>query len=164
MLCKLYASFARRHIGKSTRRARAFAQFRAGRGQSLRRHAIHEALEEFHAKRWAQWPDEHRDPASAAVHDFANEHADEVALHEYLQWQADLQLAGAQARAREAGMAVGLYADLAISISRGRPVAPPSPGVIVLGDCRRVPPPQVQPQGQGYGTSPRYHLRPLNPI
>jgi hypothetical protein len=64
MLGKLYASFARRHVAKATRRARAFAQFRAMRGQALRRHAIHEALEEFHGKRWREWPEEHRDPAS----------------------------------------------------------------------------------------------------
>ncbi len=154
MLGKLYASFARRHIGKSTRRARAFAQFRAARGQSLRRHAIHEALEEFHAKRWAQWPDEHRDPASAAVHDFANEHADEVALHEYLQWQADLQLAGAQARAREAGMAVGLYADLAISISGDGSEAWANQGVYVLGVSVGAPPDEFNTKGQDWGLPP----------
>src|SRR4029077_1078607 len=93
--------------------------FREVQGLALRRHAIHEALAEFHAMSWRQWAAEHRDPASEAVDDFAKEHAERVAFHEYLQWQADIQLTQAQARTRELGMAIGLYADLAISIDGG---------------------------------------------
>ena len=154
LLGKLYASFARRHVAKATRRARAFAQFRAMRGQALRRHAIHEALEEFHGKCWPQWPEEHRDPASPAVHDFANEHGDEVAFHEYLQWLADLQLAAAQGRAREAGMAIGLYADLAVSISGDGSEAWANQGVYALGVSVGAPPDEFNTQGQDWGLPP----------
>jgi 4-alpha-glucanotransferase len=55
------------------------------------------------------------------VRKFALDHGEDVALHEYLQWQADRQLAAAQARAKEMGMMVGLYADLAISIAATGP-------------------------------------------
>jgi (1->4)-alpha-D-glucan 1-alpha-D-glucosylmutase len=154
ILGKLYASFARRHVAKATRRARAFAQFRAVRGQALRRHAIHEALGEFHGGSWPQWPDDHRDPSSPAVHDFANEHSDDVAFHEYLQWLADAQLANAQSRAREAGMAVGLYADLAVSISGDGSEAWANQGVYALGVNVGAPPDEFNTKGQDWGLPP----------
>ena len=54
-------------------------------------------------------------PAVAA---FAAEHADEVDFFCYLQWLADEQLAAAQQRCVERGMAIGLYLDLAVSVDR----------------------------------------------
>jgi (1->4)-alpha-D-glucan 1-alpha-D-glucosylmutase len=154
VLGKLFASFNRRHMAKATRRSRAFAQFRATRGQALRRHAIHEALEEFHGKRWPQWPDEHRDPAAPGVREFAEKHADDIALHEYLQWQADLQLANAQLRSRETGMTVGLYADLAISISGDGSEAWANQGLYALGVSVGAPPDEFNTQGQDWGLPP----------
>jgi (1->4)-alpha-D-glucan 1-alpha-D-glucosylmutase len=154
MLGKLYASFVRRHVAKATRRARAFAQFRAMHGQALRRHAIHEALEEFHGKRWPQWPEELRDPASPAVREFADRHAEDIAFHEYLQWQADLQLANAQARARETGMVAGLYADLAVSIAGDGSEAWSNQRLYALGVSVGAPPDEFNTKGQDWGLPP----------
>jgi (1->4)-alpha-D-glucan 1-alpha-D-glucosylmutase len=154
MLGTIFASFARRHIAKATRRARAFAQFRAMRGQALRRHAIHEALHEFHGTRWPQWPEELRDPASPKVREFADQHADDIAFHEYVQWQADLQLAHAQARARETGMVVGLYADLAVSIAGDGSEAWSNQGLYALGVSVGAPPDEFNTQGQDWGLPP----------
>ncbi len=103
----LYAHFCRRHLEAGSTRARLYAQFRAARGHALRHHALHEALSELHGAPWRQWPEEHRDPSSDAVRRHARENALAVGLHEYLQWQADLQLARAQERCGDLGMAVG---------------------------------------------------------
>lgn len=99
-----------------------FAAFRAEGGASLERHARFEALQaaQFNGGRgawhWRDWAAPLRDPESAAVAAFAAEHAVEVDWHAFLQWLADLGLAGAQRAAREAGARIGLIADLAIGV------------------------------------------------
>jgi (1->4)-alpha-D-glucan 1-alpha-D-glucosylmutase len=150
----LYAHFARRHLEPGTPRARLFAQFRASRGQSLRHHALHEALHEFHGTPWRQWPEEHRDPAGEAVRRFGRENGQRVGLHEYLQWQADLQLARAQERCRDLGMAVGLYGDLAISIGPDGSEAWANQHLYALGASVGAPPDAFAPRGQDWGLPP----------
>lgn len=150
----LHAHFMRRHVAEGTRRARAFSRFREARGQALRRHAAHEALQELHGTSWREWPEEHRDPDNEAVRRFVADHADRVGLHEYLQWQADLQLDAAQARCRELGMPVGLYADLAISIGPDGSEAWADHGLYALGVSVGAPPDDFNMQGQDWGLPP----------
>ncbi len=154
MFERLHAHFAQQHSTSGTRRARAFAQFRESRGQALRRHALHEALQEFHRAGWRDWPAEHQDPGSEAVLRFAAEKSDRVGLHEYLQWQADLQLAEAQERCRELGMPIGLYADLAISIGGDGSEAWANQGLYALGVSVGAPPDEFNTQGQDWGLPP----------
>jgi (1->4)-alpha-D-glucan 1-alpha-D-glucosylmutase len=154
MLERLYANFRARHAPASSARARLFAQFREQRGPALRRHALHEALHAFHGKPWREWPEEHRDPSSEAVRQFAAEHPDRVGLHEYLQWQADLQLAAAQGRCRDLGMAVGLYADLAISIGSDGSEAWANQKLYALGVHVGAPPDEFNTTGQDWGLPP----------
>ena len=150
----LYASFARRHPPGASARARNFAQFREQRGKALRLHAIHEALHEFHGKRWREWPEEHRDPSSEAVRAFAASHSERIGLHEYLQWQADLQLAAAHGRCRDIGMPVGLYADLAISIGSDGSEAWANQKLYALGVSVGAPPDEFNTAGQDWGLPP----------
>jgi 4-alpha-glucanotransferase len=97
-----------------------YAQFCAEQGQALKDHAIFESL---HAVRggdvlsWTQWPVAWRDPESACVRRFARMHESEVDFHQFAQWLAAESLAQAHAAGREAGMRVGLIADLAVGDS-----------------------------------------------
>ena len=93
-----------------------FAQFSKEGGEALRRFAIYQALScrAGFGDNWMRWPAEYRDPTSAAVHDFARSDPLAVAYHEFLQWEADTQLADCAAAARDAGMAIGLYLDIAV--------------------------------------------------
>ena len=150
----LYAHFCRRHLEAGSTRARLYAQFRAARGQALRHHALHEALSELHGAPWRQWPEEHRDPSSDAVRRHARENALAVGLHEYLQWQADLQLARAQERCGDLGMAVGLYADLAISIGPDGSEAWANQHLYALGASVGAPPDAFNSRGQDWGLPP----------
>jgi (1->4)-alpha-D-glucan 1-alpha-D-glucosylmutase len=154
MFDALYANFRKRHLSASTPRGRAFARFRESRGAALRRHALHEALAEFHGKPWREWPEEHRDPSSEAVRRFAHEQAERVALHEYVQWQADQQLAAAQSHCDEMGMAVGLYADLAISIGSDGSEAWANQKLYALGMSVGAPPDEFNRGGQDWGLPP----------
>ncbi|AGS26322.1 4-alpha-glucanotransferase [Rhizobium etli] len=96
-----------------------FDAFVAGGGNSLRRHALFECLSLFMVEHgagagWQEWPADFRRFDSAAVAEFAREHADEVRFHMWLQWLAHRQLLQAADRAREAGLRIGLYLDLAV--------------------------------------------------
>lgn len=97
-----------------------YARFLDAQGQPLRDHAIFEALDAARGGEdmpWTQWPAPWRDPASACVRRFARLHAGEVDFHQFAQWLAAESLAGAHAAGREAGMRIGLIADLAVGDS-----------------------------------------------
>jgi 4-alpha-glucanotransferase len=95
-------------------------EFRRESGQGLERHAIFEALCAALAERdpamleWRNWPEEYRNPEARAVARFAEENAEAVSFHAWLQYQAANGLAEAQQAARQAGMKIGLIADLAV--------------------------------------------------
>ncbi|MBM7061890.1 4-alpha-glucanotransferase [Pseudomonas sp. UL073] len=96
-----------------------FARFREDGGDALLQHCRFEALHAHLLARqqlydWRNWPEPYRDPAHAAVVQFAHEHAAEVVYHAFCQWLIARCLAHAQRSARNAGMRVGLIADLAV--------------------------------------------------
>ncbi len=102
-----------------------FATWRQAQGEALERFALFEALQaHFRAQDpacwgWPAWPNKFHDPAGPVVGAFARDHAGEIEWHAWLQWVADQQLAAAARRARECGMAIGLYRDLAIGAHPG---------------------------------------------
>ncbi len=101
-----------------------FREFVAQEGDLLDRYATYSALDEFIHKRnpdvwvWPDWPEQYRDPDSAGTRAFRKRHWRLVLFYEYLQWQVNLQLAAAQRHAREKGMPIGLYHDLALATDR----------------------------------------------
>ena len=150
----LYRHFRRQHLAVGSSRARLFSQFRAARGPTLRHHALHEALHEFHGRPWREWPAEHRDPHSEGAQRFARENDEPVGFHEYLQWQADLQLGRVQEHCLDLGMAVGLYADLAISIGPDGSEAWANQRLYALGVSVGAPPDAFNDRGQDWGLPP----------
>jgi 4-alpha-glucanotransferase len=101
-----------------------FDAYLAQEGQPLQDYATYCALdEEMHGRDgdvwlWTQWPEEYRDPRSAAVGTFAEERRDRVRFFAWLQWNLVLQGAEVQAYARGKGMQIGLYHDLALATDR----------------------------------------------
>jgi 4-alpha-glucanotransferase len=88
-------------------------------GRSLRLHALFETIsfsmtENGVVAGWHAWPAEFQYPDSKAVTEFEQQHADDVRFHMWLQWLADRQLTQTARRAREAGLRIGLYLDLAV--------------------------------------------------
>ena len=156
----LYASFRARHLQHDSARAQALAAFRHARGEALQRHALFEALQEhFHrADRstwgWPVWPEEFRSPDSPAVQRFAEEHAERVGFHVYLQWQADLQLDAVGRRSYELGLGVGLYQDLAVSVDRAGAEAWAQQELYAIGASVGALPDDFNLNGQNWGLPP----------
>lgn len=130
-----------------------FAGFRADGGDLLHQHATFEAL---HADRapehdWRRWTLDLRNPDSAAVAAFAATRRHDVLFHEFLQWVADRSLAAAQARAREAGMRIGLVGDLAVGMDPTGSHAWSRQRDILLGVAIGAPPDLFNPRGQDWG-------------
>ena len=115
----LYENFRARHLGVAgDARSESFLDFRARGGRLLERFALHAALcEAFGTQDWNAWASGYRNPASDECARFARDRADRITFHQYLQWQCDLQLSVAVARAGRHGMGIGLYGDLAVSAS-----------------------------------------------
>jgi len=104
---------------EDTPRALEFHGFCERAGRALEDHARFEALQAAQLSQggnghWRNWPEALRDPRSPEAEAFAQAHRHEVDFHLFLQWLAAKGLSHAQYAAREAGMAVGLIADLAV--------------------------------------------------
>lgn len=134
-----------------------FQTFCTVRGQSLLDHAHCEALD-AHVRaqdpqtwHWKQWPAAYQSPSNPAVHAFAREHADAVNFHLFLQWVAARQLAAAQRSAEDAGMAIGLIADLAIGTDSAGSHVWSRQQDVLIGVTVGAPPDLFNTQGQNWG-------------
>ena len=133
----------------------AFDAFAARDGEALERHATFEALslrmaEQGHGAGWNGWPEAFRDAGSKAVGDFRESDATEIRFHLWLQWVTSVQLEAAAAAAREAGMRIGLYLDLAVGEAPDGGAAWGS-DVIMNGLSIGAPPDMFAAQGQDWG-------------
>ncbi len=116
-----------------------FDTFRQAGGADLARFARFEALCEVHGPDWTRWPDD-PGPLEPARETF----------HAWLQWRADGQLAEAQARAKAAGMPLGLYLDLAVGPRRDGAEAWCERDAIAQGVSIGAPPDHLSPEGQNW--------------
>jgi 4-alpha-glucanotransferase len=103
---------------------------------------------------WTEWPEQYRDPRSAAVEEFAQEHRARVLFFKFLQWQLDVQLAQAQAHALDRGMKIGLYHDLALATDRFGADLWANRAFYVAGCRVGAPPDDFAPNGQDWGFPP----------
>lgn len=109
----------RRWLKETDGSTKDFEAFVAEEGEGLRLHALFEALSAHLNVRgmgtgWRTWPAAYQRPETDATSDFAREHADDIRFHMWLQWLAHRQLTAAADAAREAGLRIGLYLDLAV--------------------------------------------------
>ena len=113
----LRSSFAGFRSKASPERQQDFARFRAERGTLLSHFACFEVLRHKFDKPWWEWPEEWRRPDDDQCARLRNSaDAAEIEFVEYVQWNADRQLAACSALAEELGMKVGLYLDIAVGV------------------------------------------------
>jgi 4-alpha-glucanotransferase len=137
-----------------------FAAYREREGELLTRFATYCALDEILHRRnpdlwlWTDWPEEYRDPNSPAVREFARKHWRRILFYQYVQWQIDLQLRDAQQRARDRGLSIGLYHDLALATDRFGSDLWGYRDFFVAGCRVGSPPDDFSPKGQDWAFPP----------
>jgi 4-alpha-glucanotransferase len=138
----------------------AFREYVKQEGDLLLRFATFCALDEhLHAANpdlwlWRDWPDAYRSPDSDATRAFQLEHTDRIAFFEWLQWQLARQLSAAQQHAKDCGLKIGLYHDMALATDRfGSDLWAHRP-FYVSGARVGSPPDDFSPQGQDWAFPP----------
>ncbi|MEM6972388.1 MAG: 4-alpha-glucanotransferase [Pseudomonadota bacterium] len=130
------------------------AAYRAAKGPSLEAFALYEALSLHLGADWRRWPAGFEGPHTADAAAFAANAAEEIAFHAWAQMSAEAALAEAQDRARRAGMALGIYADLAVGVRPDGPEVWARPGTFARGVSLGAPPDMFAPEGQSWGLAP----------
>ncbi|MDR5739127.1 MULTISPECIES: 4-alpha-glucanotransferase [unclassified Caballeronia] len=136
--------------------AKDFASFVEEGGRPLEDHARFEALQAEQIAQngeghWRNWPEALRDPRSDAVAAFAEAHRREVDFFLFTQWLAAKGLMHAQHAARDAGMAVGLVADLAVGCDSAGSHAWSYRDEMLTGVSVGAPPDLFNQAGQSWG-------------
>lgn len=126
----------------------------AEQSQGLTDFATWCALAEQHGPDWHDWPEQLRDPRSAAVDEARDRLADRVAFHAWLQRCCTEQLAAAQQAATEAGMPIGIVHDLAVGVDPGGPDAWALQADLAVGFTVGAPPDAFNQQGQDWRLPP----------
>ncbi|MBV8635544.1 MAG: 4-alpha-glucanotransferase, partial [Burkholderiaceae bacterium] len=130
--------------------------FRLKQGRKLEDHARFEVLHDWFRRTsdlndWQHWPAAYRDPAGSVVKNFARQHEEDVSFHAFLQWQAAIGMASAQRQAREAGMAVGVIADMAVGADRSGSQSWSGQQEMLNGFSVGAPPDIFNKRGQNWG-------------
>jgi len=162
VLERLFSHFRREHLARGSSRAAAFRAYVAERGESLRRHALYDAIDvHMRAKDgdrywgWPVWPEALRDPAGAGVREFEVAHRERVEYYAWLQWLADEQLGDVQRVAREFGMPVGLYGDYAVGVNPSGSETWSDQALYRKGAGVGAPPDALALKGQDWGIPPQ---------
>ncbi|MFM0350156.1 4-alpha-glucanotransferase [Paraburkholderia sp. RL17-347-BIC-D] len=157
VLRTLYEHFCTHERAQHTPRALEFHGFCGRAGRALEDHARFEALQAAQLSQeggnghWRNWPEALRDPRSPEVEAFAEANRHEVDFHLFLQWLAAKGLSHAQHAARDAGMAVGLIADLAVGCDSAGSHAWSYRDDMLQGVSVGAPPDLFNQAGQAWG-------------
>lgn len=154
VLTSLHARFLRSHGDGATARGRAYARFLAAQPDVVDFATFVALVEHFEQSGrggdWRTWPASYRDPGSASVRDFRAVHARQVGFHGWVQFELDRQLGAVARRARRAGLALGLYQDLAVGAAPSGYEAWSSPGLYARANVG-APPDDFSATGQDWG-------------
>jgi len=162
VLATLFEHFRREHIDRGSARAEAFHSFERERGEPLRLHALHDAIDAQLRREdpqrywgWPAWPPQLRDPGHPGIREFEARHAKSVQFNSWLQWLADEQLRGVQDLARELGMPLGLYGDYAVGVNPGGSETWSDQAVYRMSAGIGAPPDALALMGQDWGIPPQ---------
>ena len=151
-----FAAFLRARAGRSDDPLFAeFDAFVAAGGDNLARFAAFEAISrERSGENWRQWPAELRDADGLALAAKAAERNYDVRFAMFCQWVADRQLAAAAIRARDAGLEIGLYRDLAVGPAPDGAESWSRAGELGIGATVGAPPDPFSATGQNWNLPP----------
>lgn len=134
--------------------AAGFEAFLAQEGAALTRFATYQAIAERYGAYWTEWPAAFQTPDHPEVVAFAAANGDRLRFHAWLQFQADCQLAEAAEAAQSAGMAHGLYLDLAVGTHPAGAETWADRASFALGASLGAPPDAFAVDGQWWNLAP----------
>jgi len=155
----LHRAFAAVHAAHDDPRRAAYDAYLAREGERLTAYATFCALDDHFAALgigggWRTWPRPFRIPASPEVARFRAEHAERVDFHRWIQFEIDRQLERAAQRGRDAGLAIGLYHDLAVGSSGDGSDAWAYQHLFLAGADVGAPPDAYATDGQNWALPP----------
>ncbi len=159
----LYRTFVQEELRRSTARGAAFGEWVEQEGELLDRYAIYCTLDEQMHRHdanvwtWADWPAEYQDAGSMEVAGFAGRNRRSIQFYKYAQWLVDQQAAGAQAYAKQRGLAIGLFHDLPLATDRCGFELWAHRDFYVNGCRVGAPPDGFSPKGQDWSFPPPHH-------
>jgi len=156
----VFGVYRTQFLTKNTKQNKAFKAFIEQGGDSLATLAIFEALQatlksqgkEFWG--WPVFPEQYRDYTGPAVATFAKKHKVRVQFYMFLQWQAAQQYERVSDHAKQTGMLIGLYRDLAVGVSEGSAEIWGNPDLYCIDASVGAPPDILGPLGQNWGLPP----------
>ncbi len=163
----LWRRFERLDLGDNgtarTTLGESFRRFQQDGGPPLVDFAVFEALHEHFCRErrgfsWRNWPAPMRNPRSREIAAFAAANRGRVEFFEFLQWEAERQLAAAARVGRDAGLSLGLYRDLAVGADPNGAEAWADQELVVPHASIGAPPDALSRAGQNWG------LAPINPL
>jgi (1->4)-alpha-D-glucan 1-alpha-D-glucosylmutase len=156
----IYRQFRLELSASDSAQANRFREFQACGGDALFKFALFEALQAFFhdcdnsIENWQQWPAAYQDPDSTTVAEWAASQQAAIEFYQYLQWQAELQLATLQQDCAQLGMQIGIYNDLAVGNERFSAQCWAEQEQYALATGIGAPPDDFSPAGQSWGLPP----------
>ncbi len=137
----------------------AFDEFRSRASRGIVNWARFETLTIEFGTDLGTWPAVLRDPESKELERFLAKRQDAYDFHIWLQWQADVQLETAARRARDAGLRIGLYHDLALGADPAGAEVWAGRNDFATALAVGAPPDPLNPRGQNWGFPPLHPQR-----
>jgi 4-alpha-glucanotransferase len=135
----------------SQARRRDFDDYREERGNALARFSAFETLRGRFPGPWWDWPEQWRTPTDETLQRLRQRDPNEIAFHEFLQWNAERQLGNCRDIARQRGLSIGLYLDTAIGVDATGADAWMNQDTVLRGLSVGAPPDPFNPAGQDWG-------------
>ena len=142
----------------SVERRDAFDRFRRDRGYTLTKFACFEVMRRKFDGPWWEWPSPWRRADEDAVDRLRRAEEADVSFFAFEQWLAHVQLERCRERARERGLVIGLYLDIAVGVRRDGFDAWSDQDAVLSGMAIGAPPDALNVSGQDWG------LAPFNPV
>ncbi len=136
---------------RSHSRQRAFERFTAEQGKGLEDFALWCAVREAGE---GNFPEGFDSPDSPAAKEARTVYAQSIEFYSWLQWILDNQLARAQRVARESGMSIGIFHDLAVGVHPVGSDTWATPDVFAQAVTVGAPPDVYNPLGQNWSQPP----------
>ena len=151
LLASLHRAFVEHECTPNTARGREYTAFVQREDPQLTQFATFMAIAEREGPDARQWPEPLRDANGEAVATLRRELADRVDYHRWIQFEIDRQLGTAAADASRAGLALGVYQDLAVGSAPSGSDVWANPGLFVPGATVGAPPDMYSDEGQNWG-------------